>query len=464
MSDSLPVVAIVGRPNVGKSTLFNQLTRTRDALVGDRPGVTRDRIYGRTDDFIVIDTGGLAADPDELETRTADQVGRALDESDTVIFVTDARAGLNAHDAEIADKLRRRGLPIVPVVNKIDGLEPGMALAEAGELAIGEPVAISAEHRRGLNQLHERIVAALPPAAATAQGQEPDDHAIRLAFIGRPNTGKSTLLNRLAGEERSLAIDMPGTTRDPVSADIERDGWKFRIVDTAGIRRRAKVTDRIEKYSVIKAIQSIEKAQIIVLLADAQEAITDQDAALLGHVLEAGRGLVVAVNKWDGLEAYQREQILDQVKRKLNFAGFARVVTISAKHGTGLGELFRAVRQCWQSANRELSTSALSGELERAVRDHPPPSSQRFVPKLRYAHTGGHFPTRIIIHGNRTKHVPESYKRFLMNRFRAAFDLTGIPIHLIFKESENPYAGRKNKLTARQMEKRRRLKKHVRQR
>lgn len=456
-----PVLTIVGRPNVGKSTLFNALTRTRDALVADLPGVTRDRIYGTARlaerSVVVVDTGGLAAEPDEIESMTARQVNHAIDEADVVLFVLDGRAGINAHDQDIAADLRRRNKPVVVVLNKTDGLDVTTAMAAASELSLGDMVPVSAAHRRGLDRLSESVALHLP-AEEEDVGEDEAFDGVRLALIGRPNTGKSTLLNRLAGEERSLAMDRPGTTRDPVNADIERSGKRYRVVDTAGIRRKARVHDAVEKFSVIKALKAIEKANVVVLMADAREGITDQDAGLLGHILDAGRGLVVAVNKWDGLEDYHRRQVMEQLDKRLGFASFAQVVTISALHGTGLAELFAAIDRCWEAATLEMSTPALSKTLERAVAAHPPPASQRFVPKLRYAHSGGILPTRIVIHGNRTGHVPESYRRYLVNAFRKEFRLKGIPIRLIFKDSSNPYEGRKNVLTRRQLEKRKRLK------
>ncbi len=463
----LPVITIVGRPNVGKSTLFNALTRSRDALVADMPGVTRDRIYGRAElgeeSVVVIDTGGLTPDldPDPVAALSARQVQQALDEADGVLFVTDARDGLNAHDQEIGSKLRRLGKPVVVAVNKTDGLDAAQAVADASELGLGDILAVSAEHRRGLEALSGALLENLPRAESD-ETEDDDFDGIRLALVGRPNTGKSTLLNRLVGEERSLAVDLPGTTRDPVKADIQRDGHAYRLVDTAGIRRRSRVHEAVEKFSVIKALQAIEKADFVVLLLDGREGVTDQDAGLAGHILEAGRPLVIAVNKWDGLDDYHRKQVREQLHKRLGFADFTRVVTISALHGTGLGELFDAIEEAWESARRELTTSALSRCLEQAVEAHPPPSSQRFAPKLRFAHSGGIQPTRIVIHGNRTRHVPETYRRYLVNRFRKAFNLRGIPIRLIFRDSENPYAGKRNTLNKRQLEKRKRLRKHVR--
>jgi GTP-binding protein len=455
----LPVVAIVGRPNVGKSTLFNALTRSRDALVADFPGVTRDRIYGRAQmgerGVILIDTGGLEEAEDEVLSAAQKQTRLAVDEADVLLFVTDARAGISPDDLDIARWLRSLGKPLIHAVNKIDGLSEAQALADASELGLGEAHLIAASHRRGVESLGREVEQVLP--AYEAPPARPDGE-IRLALIGRPNAGKSTLLNRLVGEERALATPVAGTTRDPIHARVERDGLHLHLVDTAGIRRRRGSHEGIERFSTIKALQAIEQAQVVVLLIDAIDGVTEQDARLAGHVIDAGRALIIVLNKWDAVDERERHKLLVAMAERMDFANFAPVVTASALHGSGLGEFTDAIGHVYERATQEISTSVLTRSLRRAVEAHPPPGSKRATPKLRYAHSGGIFPTRFIIHGNRTSHIQEQYRRYLINCFRRQFDLTGLPIRLIFKDSENPYAGRKNKLTPRQVQKRKRLK------
>ncbi len=455
----LPVVAIVGRPNVGKSTLFNALTRTRDALVADQPGVTRDRIYGRAQladrDVILIDTGGLDDAEGAIEVGTQQQTHQAIEEADLVVFVTDARDGVMPVDHEIAQSLRRLDKPVIHAVNKSDGLNEDLVLAEAAELGLDSPVLMAASHRRGLDYLARRCEEALPEEAPAEE--RPDD-GIHLALIGRPNAGKSTLLNRLLGEERALATPMAGTTRDPIHATTERNGQRFHLVDTAGIRRRRGSHEGIERFSTIKALQAMEKAQVVALLLDATDGVTEQDARLAGHVIDAGRALVVVLNKWDSLDEKARHGVLVEMAERMDFTSFAPVVTTSALHGSGLGELTDAVGHVFKQANQTLSTPALTRLLRNAVEAHAPPGGKRATPKLRYAHSGGTFPTRIIIHGTRTSQIPDQYRRYLINQLRKQFDFTGIPIRLLFKDSDNPYAGRKNVLTPQQIRKRQRLK------
>lgn len=458
----LPVVVIAGRPNVGKSTLFNALTRTRDALVADQPGVTRDRIYGRARlrerDVILVDTGGLDPDPDPLIQRIGNQTRVALQEADLIALVVDGRGAVSADDLEIAARIRILGTPVVVVVNKTDGIDIEGACAEFAALGLQAPVPIAAAHRRGLDRLADRIVADLPE-------EHPEDveinaaDVIRLALVGRPNVGKSTLLNRLAGDERAMTADMPGTTRDPVAADLVRDGRSYHLVDTAGIRRRRHKHEAVESLSTIKAMQAMEQADVVCLLLDAAEGVTDQDARLAGHVVDAGRGIVLVLNKWDQLDGRQRQRCLEDVGDQLRFVSWAPVVILSALHGSGVAELFDAIETVHDAACRSLSSGRLSRVLTKAVEAHSPPVVQRFSAKLRYAHPGGNFPTRIVIHGNRTEHVPESYKRYLVNRFRAEFDLPGVSIQLVFRDSDNPYAGRRNQLTPRQIKRRQRLRK-----
>jgi len=461
----IPVIALVGRPNVGKSTLFNRLTRTQDALVAAVPGLTRDRQYGdgRVGDrpFIVVDTGGLAAGDDELEGLMARQAWQAIEEADRVFFLVDARDGLTGSDEAIARDLRRSGKPLTLVVNKTDGLDEQSALGDFHALGLGEPQPISAVHGRGVERLMRTALAQLPPPADGGDVEETEDAAVRVAVVGRPNAGKSTLINRMLGEERVLVYDLPGTTRDSIFIPFERDGVAYTLIDTAGVRRRARVTEAIEKFSIIKTLQAIDAAHVVILMLDARVGIGEQDATLAGYIAEKGRALVLAVNKWDGLEPHERRQIRDQLDRKLPFLGFASVKFISALHGTGVGDLYPLVRRAHDDALRELSTPELTAILERAVFEHQPPLVRGRRIKLRYAHQGGRNPPLIVIHGNQTESVPESYRRYLVNTFRAALQLTGTPIRIEFRTGGNPYQGRRNPPTPRQVSRKRRLMRHV---
>ena len=461
----IPVIALVGRPNVGKSTLFNRLTRTQDALVAAVPGLTRDRQYGdgRVGDrpFIVVDTGGLAAGDDELEGMMARQAWQAIEEADRVFFLVDARDGLTGSDEAIARDLRRSGKPLTLVVNKTDGLDEQSALGDFHALGLGEPQPISAVHGRGVERLMRTALAQLPPPADGGDVEETEDAAVRVAVVGRPNAGKSTLINRMLGEERVLVYDLPGTTRDSIFIPFERDGVAYTLIDTAGVRRRARVTEAIEKFSIIKTLQAIDAAHVVILMLDARVGIGEQDATLAGYIAEKGRALVLAVNKWDGLEPHERRQIRDQLDRKLPFLGFASVKFISALHGTGVGDLYPLVRRAHDDALRELSTPELTAILERAVFEHQPPLVRGRRIKLRYAHQGGRNPPLIVIHGNQTESVPESYRRYLVNTFRAALQLTGTPIRIEFRTGGNPYQGRRNPPTPRQVSRKRRLMRHV---
>ena len=458
----LPVVAIVGRPNVGKSTLFNALTRTRDALVADIPGVTRDRQYGISrvgrQACLLVDTGGLVTNAEGIDYLTAKQVHQAIDESQVVLFIVSARDGLTAEDREIAAVLRRASKSVLMVGNKIDGLEADLALADFASLGMGELLAVSATHRRGLESMMAALDSILPEPALQ-EAEEADDERLRLAIVGRPNVGKSTLVNRLLGEERVLAFDQPGTTRDTISTMLERDGQHYELIDTAGVRRRSKITEVVEKFSTIKALQAIERAHVVVLMLDAREGLTDQDTTLLGHILEQGRALVIALNKWDGLDEDHRKQVKGELDRRLLYVSWARRVTLSALHGSGIQELLDAVRQAWKSALTEFSTPELTRVLRDVFESHQPPMKHGKTPKLRYAHGGGKLPPRIIIHGSRTDTIPDSYRRYLVNRFIKYFKLKGTPLVVQFRDSENPYKDRKNKLSKRQLDKRRRLKK-----
>lgn len=458
--DELAVVVIVGRPNVGKSTLFNALTRTRDALVVDQPGVTRDRIYGRARlagrEVVLVDTGGLESEAEGIIRHAGRQTRMALEQADVIIFMVDAQGDASAEDFEITELLRRTGCPVVLTVNKIDGRDADSAAAEYATLGIGNPVPISAVHRRGLEILGQQVEAQLPEPEAPDQPRQVED-TIHLALIGRPNVGKSTLLNRLLGDERALTADLPGTTRDPVHGDLVREGRFFHLVDTAGIRRRRHRHETVESLSTLKAMQAMQRADVVCLLLDATEGVTDQDARLAGHVVDAGRGLIVVLNKWDGLDEVRRNRLLKDAGDQLRFVSWAPVVILSALYGSGLGELFDAIETVYEAACRSPSSGQLSRVLERAVEAHSPPVMHRFSAKLRFAHPGGNFPTRIVLHGNRTASVPESYQRYLINRFREEFDLVGVPVRLIFRDSDNPYADRRNKLTPRQIKRRQRV-------
>lgn len=457
----LPVVALVGRPNVGKSTLFNALTRSRDALVADLPGVTRDRHYGvchlvEERPFVVVDTGGLSGSDEGLEGLTAQQVRLAIAEAQALVFVLDARDGLLPQDRTILDELRRSGKPIIAAVNKTDGLDEQAALAEFAAFGIAATLPLSAAHNRGT----DRLLAALQPLLPEDAHEElaPDEgDSIRVAIVGRPNAGKSTLINRLLGEDRLIVSDVAGTTRDPIRVPLERDGRKYTLIDTAGVRRRARVEEAVEKFSVIKTLQSMAAAQVVVLMVDARENLADQDLTLIGHAMDEGRALVIAVNKWDGLDAYQRERCQEALARRLQFVDWARHVYISGLHGSGLRELMRAVVRAHASATKELNSSDLTRSLEKAYQNYQPPLVRGHAPKLRFAHPGGSNPPTIVIHGSRTKHIAPAYQRYLENFFRQRYKLEGTSIRIVFREGENPYAGKKNVLTEGQLRKRQRM-------
>ncbi|RQW78190.1 MAG: ribosome biogenesis GTPase Der [Methylococcus sp.] len=458
----LPVVALVGRPNVGKSTLFNYLTRTRDALVADYPGLTRDRQYGRVRrgerDYFVVDTGGIVETDAGIDEQAMRQVQIALREADVILFLVDARDGLNVGDEAIAQQLRRTGKPVVLAANKIDQASLTVATAEFHAVGLGEPYPISASHAQGIDDLLDAVEALLPKLE---EAEAEDESGIRIAVVGRPNVGKSTLVNRLLGEERVVVFDAPGTTRDSIEIAFERHGRRYTLIDTAGIRRRGKIAETIEKFSVIKAMQAIEKAHVVIFLIDAREGVTDQDANLLGMVLEIGRGLIVGLNKWDGMTPDQRDETRRRLDLKLQFLDFAEKYFISALHGTGVGHLFDAVVVVYASTMTNMGTSHLTRLLQDAVKSHQPPLVRGRRIKLKYAHQGGTNPPTIVIHGNQVDEVPGSYKRYLNNYFREALDITGTPIKLEFRSGENPYQGKRNTLTERQIRKRRRLIRHV---
>ena len=461
----LPLVALVGRPNVGKSTLFNALTRTRDALVHDEPGVTRDRNYGicRLDadnPFLIVDTGGIAGEEEGLAGATARQSRAAAAEADLILFVVDGREGPSALDDEILAWLRKLSRPTMLLINKADGVDATLMRADFAHYGFGEMLAVSAAHRQGLDDLVEEVLERLPEEGTT-ETLDDDPERIRIAFVGRPNVGKSTLVNRLLGEERMIASDVPGTTRDSIAVDLERGEHKYRLIDTAGLRRRSRVDEAVEKFSVFKTMQSIEQTQVAVLMLDASEGVTDQDATVLGAVLDAGKALVIALNKWDGRSDYEREQAETLLSLKFPFVPWAETVRISAVHGTGMRELFAAVHRAHASATKEFTTAEVNKTLEVAVESNPPPAVRGHVSKLRYVHPGGSNPPTFIVHGTRLKELPDSYKRYLENFFRKRFKLIGTPVSFLFREGANPYEGKKNPLTDRQIERKRRLLRHV---
>jgi len=463
----LPVVALVGRPNVGKSTLFNVLTRTRDALVANLSGLTRDRHYGVCHlgerEFVVVDTGGLTEEQDGVAGSAARQSQLAIDEADLVLFLVDARDGVLPHDRSILAALRRRDRPFVLVINKIDGVDEFATQAEFAALGVADPLSISSAHGRGVGGLLGHIVPLLPARDAADEPAAPEQ-GIRVAIVGRPNVGKSTLVNRLLGEERVVVSEIAGTTRDSIRVALERDGKKYVLIDTAGVRRRARVEEAVEKFSVIKTLQSIAAANVAVLLLDAHEGVSEQDATLIGHVLDDYRALVIAVNKWDGLSTYEREQCNASLSRKLDFVAFAKPVFISALHGSGMAELMRAVDRAHASATHQFTSSELTRALEQAYAAYQPPLVRGHAPKLRYAHPGGSNPPTIVIHGSRTKHIADGYRRYLENFFRKRYKLEGTPVRIDFRESENPYAGKRNVLSEGQLKKRRRVVRHTRKR
>ena len=505
-----PVVALVGRPNVGKSTLFNRLTRTRDALVADFPGLTRDRKYGQAHlaghDFIVIDTGGIDGTEEGVEEKMAEQSLLAIEEADIVLFLVDARAGLTSADIGIANYLRQRqNKTTVVVANKVDGIDADSHCAEFYQLGLGEIAQIAASQGRGISSLMEQVLTPLAEKMAEdaekteessvettdassettefdewdedfdfsneedtalldeelAQEQTPDNQNIKIAIVGRPNVGKSTLTNRILGEDRVVVYDMPGTTRDSIYIPMERDGQNYTLIDTAGVRKRGKVHLAVEKFSVIKTLQAIQDANVVLLVIDARENISDQDLSLLGFILNAGRSLVIVVNKWDGLDTDVKDRVKSELDRRLDFIDFARVHFISALHGSGVGNLFDSVKEAYECATQKMTTSMLTRILQIAVDEHQPPMIGGRRVKLKYAHPGGYNPPIIVIHGNQVDKLPDSYKRYLSNHFRRSLKIIGSPIRLQFQEGNNPFAGRRNKLTPNQLRKRKRLMKFI---
>ena len=439
-----PVIALVGRPNVGKSTIFNRLTKTRDAIVADFAGLTRDRHYGNgnlgSHDYIVIDTGGF--EPDAITgiyKEMAKQTRQAVAEADVVVFVVDGRAGISAQDHDIANYLRKLGKPTVLAANKAEGMTEGVQLAEFFELGLGEVLPISAAHGQGMRSLVDMALAPLKLPDPEVETEAHDPSIIRLAVAGRPNVGKSTLINTWLGEERLVAFDLPGTTRDAISVPFERAGQKFELIDTAGLRRKGKVFEAIEKFSVVKTLQAIENSNVVLLLLDATQGVTDQDAHIAGYILESGRAVVLAINKWDAVDSYQREQLERSIETRLAFLKFASIHHISAIKRQGLAPVWKSIIQAHASANRKMSTPVLTRLLLEAVQFQQPQRSGIFRPKMRYAHQGGVNPPIIIVHGNSLEHVTEAYKRYLEGRFRKAFDLVGTPMRIQMKSSHNPF-------------------------
>jgi len=450
------VIALVGRPNVGKSTLFNRLTKTRDALVADEPGLTRDRRYGHLyfDDktYILVDTGGISSD-EGIDGLITEQAYLAIEESHAVVFLVDGRAGLTPDDYDIAQRLRQSGKPVFVAVNKTEGMNRGLVESEFYALGIKTVYSCSGAHGDGIGDLFE---------AVTDKFTQDEEELVtnqlargaRVAIVGRPNVGKSTLVNRLLGEERVLAFDMPGTTRDSIYIPFEHKGHEFTLIDTAGVRRKSRVHDKIEKFSIVKTLQAIESSNAVILVLDAQQGISTQDASLLGYVVESGKALLIAVNKWDHLDKASKDRVKKEFDRKLTFVDFASVHYISALHGTGVGKLMAVVQRCYEVSRQTYATNMLTKILEDAVLSHGPPSAGGRKIKLRYAHQGGQNPPVFVVHGTQTERLPDSYRRYLINVFRKVLKIEGTPIRFEFKSSKNPFEGRKNKLTPNQMRKR----------
>ncbi len=457
----LPVIAIVGRPNVGKSTLFNCLTRSRDALVSDLPGMTRDRQYGEADvqghRFIVVDTGGLTEEKSDLDLLMAHQSQQAIQEADKVLFLVDARAGLTVSDQTIAQKLRSMNKNIFLVVNKAEGLDPILAATEFFRLGLGEPIAISAAHGRGVTELVQTIF----QNDAEEVAADDENAGIKIAIIGRPNMGKSTLTNRMLGEERVIAFDQPGTTRDSIFIPLTRFDKQYTIIDTAGVRQRGKIFESTEKFSVVKTLQAIEACHVVLFLMDAREGVTEQDLRLLGFILDSGRSLVIAINKWDGMTLEEKDKTRASIDRRLDFMNFVRIHFISALHGSGVGNLFDSIDEAYASATKKLATPKLTKILQEAVVQHAPPLVNGRRIKLRYAHSGGNNPPRIIIHGNQLDVLPDAYRRYLAKTYQARLKLMGAPVRIDVKNSENPFRHKRNVLTPRQQQKKKRMMRHV---
>lgn len=446
----LATVALVGRPNVGKSTLFNRLTKTRDALVANYAGLTRDRKYGEAlfgeRKVLLVDTGGISGEEEGIDLEMAGQSKQAIDEADLVFFLVDCRDGATSADYTIAEDLRRSNKPVIVVANKTDGLNEDLVVAQFYELGLTNIVGIAATQGRGIRTLQDAALDQLPADEPAADGEGNDrPKGTKIAVVGRPNVGKSTLVNRMLGEDRVVVYDLPGTTRDSIYIQYERDGEPFTIIDTAGVRRRKNINLSVEKFSIVKTLQAIDDANVVILVIDAHEGIVDQDLHLLGHAIDTGRAIVIALNKWDGLETERKEFLRLELKRRLRFIDFADTHFISALHGTGVGHLYASIKRAHQSATEKFSTNFLTRILEDAVKDHQPPLVRGRRIKLRYAHSGGHNPPIIVVHGNQTESVPGHYLRYLEKTFRRALDLHGTPIRIEFKTSDNPFEGKKKK-------------------
>ncbi|VUD66534.1 GTPase Der [Thalassocella blandensis] len=454
----IPTIALVGRPNVGKSTLFNRLTKSREALVADYAGLTRDRKYGEAEvsgkRCIIIDTGGISGDEEGIDHVMAEQSKLAIEEADIVLFLVDCRDGLTAADQQIAQHLRTRGKHTYLVANKVDGLNHEIAVAPFFELALGEVYSIAAAHGRGVKSLMDIV---LEQVEEELEQDAVVDHGIKMAIIGRPNVGKSTLVNRMLGEDRVVVFDMPGTTRDSIYIQYERNGKPYTLIDTAGVRRRKNVKLTVEKFSIIKTLKAIEDANVVILVVDAQEGIVDQDLHIMGQAIDSGRALVIALNKWDGLDEEHKQYVKAELERRLRFIDFADLHFISALHGTGVGHLYKSVEKAYSSATQRFTSNTLTKILEDAIATHQPPLVKGRRIKLRYAHPGGHNPPIVVIHGNQTDQVPAHYAKYLEKTFRRALKLHGTPIRIEFKSGDNPFANRKNTLSARQVKKKQRL-------
>ena len=474
----VPVIALVGRPNVGKSTLFNRLTRTRDAIVGDLSGLTRDRQYGEAKwegrSYILVDTGGISGDEEGIDEKMAEQSLLAIEEADVVLFLVDARAGLTAGDQMIGEHLRKRNKRSYLVVNKVDNIDPDIARAEFAPMGLGEALPIAGAHGRGITQMLEVALGDFARDEEenaldedVAEGEEAkripgpsEKDGIKIAIIGRPNVGKSTLVNRMLGEDRVVVYDQPGTTRDSIYIPFERNDEKYTLIDTAGVRKRGKIHEEVEKFSVVKTLQAIKDANVVIFVMDAREGVVDHDLNLLGFAIESGRALVIALNKWDGMEPGERDYVKTELERRLFFVDYADIHFISALHGTGVGNLYKSVQASFTSAITRWPTNRLTQILEDAVQEHQPPMVSGRRIKLRYAHLGGANPPLIVIHGNQVGAVPKSYTRYLENTFRRVLKLVGTPIRIEYKGGDNPYEGNKNTLTDRQVNKKRRLMSH----
>ena len=485
----VPVIALVGRPNVGKSTLFNRLTKTRDAIVAEYAGLTRDRQYGEAKwqgrTYIVIDTGGISGDEEGIDAKMAEQSLQAIEEADAVLFMVDSRAGMTASDQMIAEHLRKRNKRSFLIANKVDTVDPDIARAEFSPLGLGDALPIAAAHGRGVSQMLEAALGIFPrddgepepvegeegaePKAeeVVAEGQEAkripgpsEKDGIKIAIIGRPNVGKSTLVNRMLGEERVIVYDQAGTTRDSIYIPFERDDEKYTLIDTAGVRRRGKIFEAVEKFSVVKTLQAIQDANVVIFVMDAREGVVEHDLNLLGFVLETGRALVIALNKWDGMEQGEKDYVKTELERRLMFVDWADIHFISAKHGTGVGHLYKSVQTAFKAAVTRWPTNRLTQILEDCVQEHQPPTVNGRRIKLRYAHLGGANPPLIVIHGNQVDAVPKTYTRYLENTYRRVLKLVGTPIRIEYKGGDNPYEGKKNKLTERQVNRKKRLMSH----